>query len=49
LVGSGELIASAYAVSAEAQDNLFGIGQRVAEDSVDLANRIDGEFAYSSR
>ena len=33
-----------YWVSAEAEDDLFEIWQRIAEDSVDLANRIDHEF-----
>jgi plasmid stabilization system protein ParE len=37
-------MAPAYDVSAEAQDDLFEIWRRIAEDSVDLANRIDGEF-----
>ena len=35
---------AAYEVSAEAQNDLFEIWRRVAEDSVDLADRIDGEF-----
>ena len=34
----------AYDVSAEAQNDLFEIWRRIARDSVDLANRIDGEF-----
>ena len=33
-----------YQISAEAQDDLFEIWQRIALDSVDLANRIEGEF-----
>lgn len=33
-----------YEVSAEAQNDLFEIWQRIAEDSVDLADRIDQEF-----
>jgi antitoxin ParD1/3/4 len=33
-----------FEVSAEAQTDLFEIWRRVAEDSVDLANRIEGEF-----
>ena len=33
-----------YEVSFEAQDDLFEIWQRIAYDSVDLANRIEGEF-----
>jgi|SRR5579875_1533541 len=33
-----------YRISAEAQDDLFEIWQRIAEDSVDLANRIESEF-----
>jgi plasmid stabilization system protein ParE len=35
---------SLYDVSAEAQNDLFEIWCRIAEDSVDLANRIDSEF-----
>lgn len=35
---------SAYEVTAEAQDDLFEIWRQIAEDSVDLANRIDSEF-----
>jgi plasmid stabilization system protein ParE len=35
---------SLYDVSAEAQNDLFQIWQRIAEDSVDLANRIENEF-----
>jgi len=35
---------SLYDVSAEAQNDLFEIWQRIAEDSVDLANRIEREF-----
>ena len=34
----------AYSVSAEAQDDLFEIWERIADDSVRLANRIDDEF-----
>jgi plasmid stabilization system protein ParE len=37
-------MASLYDVSAEAQNDLFDIWRRIAEDSVDLANRIEGEF-----
>ena len=37
-------MASLYDVSAEAQDDLFEIWHRIAEDSVDLANRIESEF-----
>ena len=33
-----------YNVSAEAQNDLFEIWLHIAQDSVDLANRIDGEF-----
>ena len=33
-----------YAVSAEAQDDLFEIWRRIAEDSVTLAHRIEDEF-----
>jgi len=33
-----------YRVSTEAQDDLFEIWRRIAQDSVDLADRIDGEF-----
>jgi plasmid stabilization system protein ParE len=33
-----------YQVSSEAQDDLFEIWRKIAEDSVDLANRIEGEF-----
>jgi plasmid stabilization system protein ParE len=35
---------SRYQVSAEAQNDLFEIWQRIAEDGVDLANRIEGEL-----
>jgi len=38
------LMMSLYDVSAEAQNDLFEIWQRIAEDSVDLANRIEREF-----
>jgi plasmid stabilization system protein ParE len=33
-----------YEVSAEAQEDLFGSWSHIAEDSVELANRIDSEF-----
>lgn len=33
-----------YEISAEAQNDLFEIWQRIAQDSIDLANRIEGEF-----
>ena len=33
-----------YNVSAEAQNDLFEIWFHIAQDSVDLANRIDREF-----
>lgn len=33
-----------YEVSAEAQDDLFEIWRRIAEDSLDLAYRIQAEF-----
>jgi plasmid stabilization system protein ParE len=33
-----------YRVSSEAQDDLFEIWRRIAQDSVDLANRIEGEL-----
>lgn len=33
-----------YEVAVEAQNDLFEVWQRIAEDSVDLANRIEGEF-----
>ena len=33
-----------YQISSEAQDDLFEIWQRIALDSVDLANRIEQEF-----
>lgn len=35
---------SPYDVSAEAQGDLLGIWLRIAEDSVDLANRIEDEL-----
>lgn len=35
---------SLYDVSAEAQDDLFDIWQRIAADSMELANRIESEF-----
>jgi antitoxin ParD1/3/4 len=37
-------MAPLFEVSAEAQNDMFEIWQRVAEDSLDLANRIEGEF-----
>ena len=37
-------MASLYELSAEAQDDLFEIWSRIAEDSVELADRIDAEF-----
>jgi len=37
-------MASLYDVSEEAQNDLFEIWRRIAEDSVGLADRIDGEF-----
>jgi plasmid stabilization system protein ParE len=33
-----------YDVSAEAQNDLFEIWRRIADDSVELANRIESEF-----
>ena len=33
-----------YNVSAEAQNDLFEIWRRIAGDSIELADRIDGEF-----
>jgi antitoxin ParD1/3/4/toxin ParE1/3/4 len=33
-----------YQISVEAQDDLFEIWQRIAQDSIDLANRIEAEF-----
>lgn len=33
-----------YEISAEAQNDLFEIWQRIARDSIDLANRIEREF-----
>lgn len=33
-----------YNVSAEAQNDLFDIWRRIAGNSVELADRIDGEF-----
>jgi antitoxin ParD1/3/4 len=38
------LMPSLYDVSAEAQDDLFDIWRRIAEDSTDLADRIEREF-----
>jgi plasmid stabilization system protein ParE len=35
---------AAHLVSAEAQNDLFEIWTRIADDSVELANRIDREF-----
>jgi plasmid stabilization system protein ParE len=35
---------SLYEVSAEAQNDLIEIWQRIANDSIKLANRIEGEF-----
>jgi antitoxin ParD1/3/4/toxin ParE1/3/4 len=35
---------SLYSLSAEALDDLWEIWQRIASDSMDLANRIDDEF-----
>ena len=37
-------MASLYEVSAEAQNDLFEIWQRIALDSTELADRIDTEF-----
>ncbi len=37
-------MASLYDISVDAQNDLFDIWQRIAEDSVELADRIDGEF-----
>lgn len=33
-----------YQISSEAQDDLFEIWQRIAQDNIDLANRIEVEF-----
>jgi antitoxin ParD1/3/4/toxin ParE1/3/4 len=33
-----------YQISAEAQNDLFEIWRRISRDSLDLANRIEGEF-----
>jgi antitoxin ParD1/3/4/toxin ParE1/3/4 len=33
-----------YALSADAQSDLFEIWRHIAEDSIDLANRIEEEF-----
>ena len=38
------MMASLSDVSAEAQNDLFEIWRRIAEDSVGLANRIESEF-----
>jgi antitoxin ParD1/3/4/toxin ParE1/3/4 len=35
---------TSYEISAEAQNDLFEIWRRIAVDSVELAERIDGEF-----
>lgn len=35
---------SLYEISDEAQNDLFEIWQRIAADSIDVANRIDEEF-----
>lgn len=37
-------MASLYDVSAEAQNDLFEIWMRIAEDSIELADRIDIQF-----
>jgi plasmid stabilization system protein ParE len=37
-------MASLYDVSVEAQNDLFEIWRRIAEDSISLADRIDAEF-----
>jgi len=37
-------MSSLFDVAAEAQDDLFEIWRRIAEDSLDLAERINGEF-----
>lgn len=37
-------MASLYEISVEAQNDLFEIWQRIAVDSMDLANRIEDEF-----
>jgi plasmid stabilization system protein ParE len=37
-------MASLYEISQEAQNDLFEIWRRIAQDSVDLANRIETEF-----
>jgi hypothetical protein len=37
-------MASLYEISDEAQNDLFAIWIRIASDSIDLADRIDGEF-----
>ena len=38
-------MASLYDVSAEAQNDLFEIWRRIADDSVALANRIESEVS----
>lgn len=38
------MTAPSYELSPEAQNDLFEIWSRIAEDSVELADRIDGEF-----
>jgi len=37
-------MASVYELSTEAQGDLFEIWSRIAEDSIELADRIDAEF-----
>jgi plasmid stabilization system protein ParE len=37
-------MASLYDVSVEAQNDLFEIWRRIAEDSIGVADRIDAEF-----
>jgi plasmid stabilization system protein ParE len=37
-------MAPRYSLASEAQTDLFEIWRRIAEDSVELADRIDGEF-----
>jgi len=37
-------MSSLYDVSAEAQNDLFEIWRRIAEDSPELADRIENEF-----
>ncbi len=38
------MTAPSYELSPEAQNDLFEIWSRIAEDSVELANRIESEF-----